>query len=258
MAWIGDSFFSWPWLSLRCTVNCPEDASTVRHDFREIGPTMTFAPPRIWENILSQAQVRIEMPTGFSARSRTSFSLAACSRPSSSWKPGGARGTSGAVRVGRWLVFEPLRDQLASAHSLGHHGRGRPGTRDDAVLPPSASISSSSTGHRVLRSRHLHRDGQVKLETVAPAPRSGREAFPGGEVLIRCGGLFSGYYKSPEQTAAALRDGCCTLAMRAFRSRRPSRHHRPREDVAKLDDGASSRPSTSRTSSSSACTSRKR
>ena len=60
MAWIGDSFFSVAVAFLSgCTVNCPEDASTVRHDFREIGPTMTFAPPRIWENILSQAQVRI-------------------------------------------------------------------------------------------------------------------------------------------------------------------------------------------------------
>ena len=61
MAWIGDSFFSVAVAFLSgCTVNCPEDASTVRHDFREIGPTITFAPPRIWENILSQAQVRIE------------------------------------------------------------------------------------------------------------------------------------------------------------------------------------------------------
>ena len=60
MAWIGDTFFSVVLSFLTgATVNCPEDTTTVRQDFREIGPTMTFAPPRIWENLLSQAQVKI-------------------------------------------------------------------------------------------------------------------------------------------------------------------------------------------------------
>ncbi len=54
----------------------------------------------------------------------------------------------------------------------------------------------------------LHRDGRVKLETVgSPLPGVDIKLSDRGEVLIRTEGLFTGYYKSPEQTASALRDG---------------------------------------------------
>ena len=54
----------------------------------------------------------------------------------------------------------------------------------------------------------LHRDGHVKLETVGPPiPGVEMKLSERGEVLIRTAGLFSGYYKSPELTAAALKDG---------------------------------------------------
>ena len=42
------------------TINCPESAATVLHDLREIGPTYFFAPPRIWESILTKVMIRIE------------------------------------------------------------------------------------------------------------------------------------------------------------------------------------------------------
>jgi len=42
------------------TINCPESASTVLHDLKEIGPSYFFAPPRIWESILTNVMIRIE------------------------------------------------------------------------------------------------------------------------------------------------------------------------------------------------------
>ena len=42
------------------TINCPESAATVLADLKEIGPTYFFAPPRIWENILTSVMIRIE------------------------------------------------------------------------------------------------------------------------------------------------------------------------------------------------------
>lgn len=42
------------------TVFFPEDGSTQKIDMREIGPHVMFAPPRIWESMLSEVQVRIE------------------------------------------------------------------------------------------------------------------------------------------------------------------------------------------------------
>jgi len=243
MAWIGDSFFSVAVTFLSgCTVNCPEDASTVRHDFREIGPTMTFAPPRIWENILSQAQVRIE-DANWLQRTLTKFflprgMLKARLELEAKPVPAGLRALCG---VGRWLVFEPLRDQLGFRHI-------RSAITGGAALGPEMMQFFRALGVNLKQlygateccaPATLHRDGQVKLETVgAPLPGVDVKLSPEGEVLIRCGGLFSGYYKSPEQTAAALEDGWLHTGDAGLFD--PDGHlviiDRVK-DVAKLDDG---------------------
>ena len=61
MAWIGDHIFSYGQaMCAGFTINCPESTSTVMHDQKEIGPTHIFAPPRIWENILTQVMIKME------------------------------------------------------------------------------------------------------------------------------------------------------------------------------------------------------
>ena len=243
MAWIGDSFFSVAVAFLSgCTVNCPEDASTVRHDFREIGPTMTFAPPRIWENILSQAQVRIE-DANWLQRTLTKFflprgMLKAKLELEAKPVPVGLKALCG---IGRWLVFEPLRDQLGFR-------RIRSAITGGAALGPEMMQFFRALGVNLKQlygateccaPATLHRDGQVKLETVgAPLPGVEVELSPEGEVLIRGGGLFSGYYKSPEQTGAALKGGWLHTGDAGLFD--PDGHlviiDRVK-DVAKLDDG---------------------
>ncbi|HTZ00028.1 MAG TPA: AMP-binding protein, partial [Rhodocyclaceae bacterium] len=61
MAWVGDHLFSFAQaLVAGFTVNCPESAETVMIDMREIGPTYYFAPPRVFENLLTQVMIRME------------------------------------------------------------------------------------------------------------------------------------------------------------------------------------------------------
>src|SRR5436305_8971080 len=61
MAWVGDHLFSYAqWLVAGFTINCPESSETVMIDLREIGPTYYFAPPRIFENLLTQVMIRME------------------------------------------------------------------------------------------------------------------------------------------------------------------------------------------------------
>jgi long-chain acyl-CoA synthetase len=212
MAWIGDSFFSLAVAFVAgCTVNCPEDASTVRQDFREIGPTMTFAPPRIWENLLSLAQVKLGdanwlqgvLARFFLPRGMRRARLELEGRP----VPPGLRAW---CALGRWLAFGPLRDQLGLR-------RVRAAITGGAALGPEMMQFFRGIGVNLKQlygateccaPATLHRNGQVKQETVGP-PLPGVEIrlSEQGEVLIRCPGLFDGYYKSPEQTAAALQDG---------------------------------------------------
>src|SRR6516162_1884107 len=61
IAWAGDHIFSFA--QSYCTgfcVSCPESGATVLTDLRELGPTYFFAPPRIYENILTQVMIRME------------------------------------------------------------------------------------------------------------------------------------------------------------------------------------------------------
>ena len=61
MAWVGDNLFSYAQaLVAGFTINCPESGDTVMTDMREIGPTYYFAPPRIFENLLTQVTIRME------------------------------------------------------------------------------------------------------------------------------------------------------------------------------------------------------
>ena len=61
MAWVGDFVFSigQSYWSGFC-VACPESQETMMVDLKEIGPTYFFAPPRIFENLLTSVMIRME------------------------------------------------------------------------------------------------------------------------------------------------------------------------------------------------------
>jgi long-chain acyl-CoA synthetase len=63
----------------------------------------------------------------------------------------------------------------------------------------------------------VQRDGMVKLDSAGPCiPGVDLKISDGGEVLLRGPGLFVGYYKDPEATARALKDGWLTTGDAGF------------------------------------------
>jgi long-chain acyl-CoA synthetase len=212
MAWVGDTFFSVVLSFLTgAAVNCPEDTSTVRQDFREIGPTTTFAPPRIWENLLSQAQVKIG-DAGWLQRRLCQALLphgvrAASLRLDGKPLPWGLRLLTW---FGEWLVYAPLRDQLGLR-------RLRTATTGGAAIGPEVIQFFRGTGVNLKQlygmtecsaPATVQRDGAVKLDSAGPAiPGVELKISEGGEVLLRSPGVFVGYYKNPEATARAFKDG---------------------------------------------------
>src|SRR5262249_30602790 len=61
MAWAGDHIFSYAQsIAVGFAINCPESAATVLPDLKEIAPTYFFAPPGIYERILTQVMIRVE------------------------------------------------------------------------------------------------------------------------------------------------------------------------------------------------------
>jgi long-chain acyl-CoA synthetase len=212
MAWIGDTFFSVVLSFLSgAAVNCPEDTTTVRQDFREIGPTMTFAPPRIWENLLSQTQVKIG-DAGWLQRTLCQ-SFLPLGMQVAAWRMQGEPVPLFSRLVawlGEWLVYAPLRDQLGLR-------KLRAATTGGAAIGPEVIQFFRAIGVNLKQlygmtecsaPATVQRDGMVKVDSAGP-PIPGVEIkiSDSGEVLLRGPGLFVGYYKDPEATARTLEDG---------------------------------------------------
>src|SRR3989441_8494474 len=114
MAWAGDHIFSYAQAIVTgFAINCPESAATVLPDLKEIGPTYFFAPPRIWESILTNVMIRIE-DAAWLKRMMVKFFLALAQdlerarlsgRPLSAWR-------RLLAPLGEILVYGPLRDNL--------------------------------------------------------------------------------------------------------------------------------------------------
>lgn len=212
MAWAGDHMFSFAQsIVTGFTVNCPESQATVLHDLREIGPTYFFAPPRIWETILTQVMIRIEDAAWPKRRMVHAF-LGVARRVEErrlARQPVGLRDRL-LYALGRILVYDPLRDNLGMRRIRIAYTAG------EAISPELLGFYRSlgvnvkqvygMTESSALIS--IQRDGDVKLDTVGtPLPGVEVRISDRGEVLYRSPGVFLGYYKNEAATAETLEDG---------------------------------------------------
>jgi long-chain acyl-CoA synthetase len=212
MAWAGDHMFSYAQsIVAGFTTNCPESAATVLHDLREIGPTYFFAPPRIWEAILTSVTIRIEDASA-PKRAMVRFFLALARRVEE--RRLARRPVSPVDRLlyalGQVLVYGPLRDNLGMRRIRIAYTAG------EAISPELLGFYRSlgvnvkqvygMTESSALVS--IQRDGDVKLDTVGtPLPGVEVRISDAGEVLYRSPGVFVGYYKNPAATGETLEGG---------------------------------------------------
>ena len=212
MAWIGDHMFSFGQsIVTGFTTNCPESAATVLHDLKEIGPTYFFAPPRIWETILTQVMVRIDDASS-PKRRMVHFFLDVARRVerrrlAHERVPLGDRVL---YQVGRVLVYGPLRDNLGMRRIRVAYTAGE-------AIGPELFEFYRSLGINVKQLYGMtessalvciQQDGDVKLDTVGtPLPGVELRISDSGEVMYRSPGVFAGYYKNPEATRETLEDG---------------------------------------------------
>lgn len=205
-AWIGQNCFSYAqWLVCGYVVNCPESASTVSIDLKEIGPTYYFAPPRIFEGLLTSVMIRME---DASAAKRWLFhrfmDVARRVGPARmDHKPVGVLDNL-LYALGNVFIYGPLRNTLGLSRVRVAYTAGEAIGPDLFTFYRAIGINlkqlygSTETAVFVC----LQPDHEARADTVG-VPIEGVEikVDDSGEVLIRSGGLLKEYYKNPQATA---------------------------------------------------------
>jgi long-chain acyl-CoA synthetase len=208
-AWIGQNIFSYAqWLACGYVVNCPESAATVMIDLKEIGPTYYFAPPRVFEGLLTTVMIRME-----DAGAIKRWMFRACMDVARRVGPALMDGKSVETldrlkyRLGNVLVYGPLRNNLGFSRVRVAYTAGEAIGPDLFTFYRSIGINlkqlygSTETAVFVC----LQPDDQAKADTVG-IPISGVEikVAENGEILVRSPGLLKGYYKNAAATAEVL------------------------------------------------------
>ena len=244
MAWIGDSLFSLVLtLLVGFTCNCPERPQTVQRDLRELGPTIAIAPPRIWENMLTQLRVRAADSTPLKHRLFEFFRRLA---ERAEQRKGEGKQISLIFRLslalGEVLVYGPVRDQLGLRRARWVYTGGAPLGPDTFRFFRAFGVNIKqvwgSTELAGLAS--LQPDGEADPDTVGRVtPGSDVRIAEDGEVLIRSAAVFKGYYKQPDATRDTMtEDGWLRSGDSGFVDRRGHLVIVDRaKDVGKLSDG---------------------
>jgi len=249
MAWIGDSLFSIVLnLLVGFTCNCPERPETVQRDLRELGPTIGFAPPRIWESMLSAVRVRAADSTPLKRKVFDFFQRLA---ERAELRKGEGKRVPAPMRLGlalgEVLVYGPLRDQLGLGRARWFYTGGAPLGSDTFRFFRSIGINVKQVWGATELSglATLQPDGEASPDTVGRVLRGiDLRVAEDGEVLIRSPAVFLGYYKQPEATGDPFsEDGWYRTGDSGFFDQRGHLIIIDRaKDVGKLSDGTSFAP----------------
>jgi long-chain acyl-CoA synthetase len=190
-------------------VNFGESIRTVQEDLRELAPSMFLGVPRIWEKL--HAAIHIKMQESGPLRRRLFESaLRACgpfAEKAASQRSLGERIT---YAFYYWLILRALQNFIGLREA-------RVALTGAASIPPAIIQFFRTLGVPLVEVYGLtestgmitgqHRE-RVRLGTVGePILGVEHRLSEQGELQLRGGMVFCGYYKSPEATAASIIDG---------------------------------------------------
>jgi long-chain acyl-CoA synthetase len=206
LAWIGDHMFSYAqaYVAGFC-VNCPETPDTVVEDRREIGATYAFAPPRVYENLLTLTMVRMA-DAGLIKRRLFHAFIELARRWGESILdrrsvPLHARLLYG---LGELMIYGPLKNRFGLSRVRVAYTAGEAIGPEIFRFYRALGINLKQLYGQTEASVYIaaQPDGEIYADTVGKAsPAVEIRISEAGEVLFRSPGAFSGYYKDPEKTA---------------------------------------------------------
>jgi long-chain acyl-CoA synthetase len=211
-AWIGEQM-----MSISCgiqagfTVNFPEEPETAQENIREIGPHVMFAPPRIYEQMVRNVQVKYLDATW---SKRTAYELAMKIGYHVAELKFMKKATPWYWKALDYLAYMGVHKKLKDHLGLS---RIRDTYTGGAAMGPDhfrffhaigVNLKQIYGQTEIAGISVLHRDGDIKFDTVGkPIPETEVKITPEGEIISKSPSVFIGYYKMAEETTKTLRDG---------------------------------------------------
>jgi long-chain acyl-CoA synthetase len=205
MAWVGDNMYSiGQGYAAGFCVSCPESSETVLEDLREIGPTYFFAPPRIFESILTTVMIRMEDAAAIK-RQAFHYFMDLARRVGTRILDGKPVGLFDRLlyALGGLLVYGPLKNVLGFSRIRLAYTAGEAIGPDIFEFYRSLGMNVKQLYGSTEASVYIttQPDGDVRRDTVGrPADGVEVKITDAGEVMFRSPGVFLAYYKNDEAT----------------------------------------------------------
>jgi long-chain acyl-CoA synthetase len=209
LAWVGDHYLNYAQgLVAGLCMACPESSETALADIREIGPTFFFAPPRLFEQMLTRITIRMA-DAGYLKRALFRYFIGVARRYGERLADRRAVPLFGRLlyMIGKLVIYAPLIDALGLSRVRVAYTAG------EAIGPELFSFYRSLG----LNLKQLYGqteaflyvtaqpDGRVFADTVgAVVPNVDLRIADGGEVQFKSPGMFAGYFRDEVKTAEAL------------------------------------------------------
>lgn len=209
MAWVGDHLFSYAQAMVTgLTVNCPESKETVMADMREIGPSYYFAPPRIFESLLTQVTIRME-DAGIFKRKLFERAMNLAKRVGSEILDGHSVSPLDRLRYFFYnvAIYAPLRNALGMSNIRVAYTAGEAIGPDLFRFYRSIGVNLKQFYGQTETCAYvcLQPDGQVKYDSVGiAAPGIEIKLAESGEVLVKGISVMDSYFKRPDATAESI------------------------------------------------------
>jgi long-chain acyl-CoA synthetase len=207
LAWVGDHVFSYTQsLTAGYCVCCPESLDTITSDRREIAPTYFFAPPRVFETLLTNITVAME-DASRPKRAMFAHFVDVAKRHGEAVLNGESVGPVARLHyaIGEMCVYGPLKNRLGMSKVRVAYTAGEAIGPDIFRFYRSLGINLKQLYGQTEASVYItaQPDGQIDVNTVGTAsPGVELKIDDSGEVLYRSPGVFLGYYENEAATAS--------------------------------------------------------
>jgi long-chain acyl-CoA synthetase len=209
LAWAGDHYLNYAQgMVAGFCLACPESRDTALADIREIGPTFFFAPPRVFEEMLTRVLIRME-DAGRFKRALFSYFIGVARRHGEdilNRRPVPLLGRF-LYSIGKAVIYAPLMNVLGLSRVRVAYTAGEAIGEELFSFYRSLGLNLKQLYGQTEAFLYVtaQPDGQIFRDTVGPAaPNVALRISADGEVEFRSPGMFVGYFRDETRTAEAM------------------------------------------------------